>query len=106
MNNSQYANRNQQIELNRSSYQQNTFKIQDNEVYMIKESNIKRANEILKKSIYSKPSQKGINVSQDMQMSNALISNSLKETSELFCLLYGIEESKSYYSNKMNDKFK
>lgn len=114
----------QQLNNNQNSYQNNlvnqkinsinnppinqniTFKLQENEIYSIKDLSLKRAFDIIKKTMTAKPSNHSISVDKQIEFNNAELSNSLKETRELFDELYNIDNSMKYYSDKMESKYK
>ena len=83
-----------------------TFKVHDNEIYIIKENSIKRANEIIKKSAYVKPSSQGIKISPKREKNNKDLAMSFKETRDLWSSVYNINSVNEYFNTKMEDKFK
>ena len=82
------------------------FKVHDNEIYIIKENSIKRANEIIKKSAFVKPSSQGIKINPKEEKNNKELAMSFKETRDLWSSVYNISNVNEYFNTKMEDKFK
>ena len=92
------------------------LKITDNEIYMIKDYNIKRVHDIIKNSVSAKPTYEcevyillhyyQIQVDSDLDNNNKSIIDSMKSTRELFDQIYNIQSTKKSFQNKLECKYK
>lgn len=93
-----------QINLNQINHHR-TFKIQDNEIYMIKEQFIKKSNEIIKKSVFSKPHFKPLSVKESRVKNNNSLIEEINQIHNLFQEIYDINNIKDSLKGKVNQKF-
>lgn len=81
------------------------FRIHDNEVYIIKENNMRRANEIIKKSAFVKPFNTHLKINCNNENNNKDLAASFKETRDLWSTIHNINNVNEYFIDKMDMKF-
>ena len=87
------------------NYYGNKFRVNENEVYMIKDSNLKKINDIIKLTSQTKlPST--IIVDEELEEHNQNLIGSMKLTRELFRQIFDIKEIKQSYYSKLDKKYK
>ena len=76
----------------------------ENEIYMIKDNNKNKINEILK-TIQSAKNIKKIGIDEDVKENNESIINSITTTRDLFRKYFNIKETKKKYDDKLEKKY-
>ncbi len=76
----------------------------ENEIYMIKDNNKNKINEILK-TIHSAKNIKKIGIDEDVKENNESIINSITTTRDLFRKYFNIKETKKKYDDKLEKKY-
>lgn len=83
----------------------NIFRVSDNEIYMIKDSNLKKINDILKYSSQTRPSTEGFSVDKDIERHNKNMVESMKTTSDLFREIFELQSLEDYFKSKIEIKY-
>ena len=86
-------------------YRPNIFRVSDNEIYMIKDSNLKKINDILKYSSQTKPTSEEFCVDKDIERHNRNMVESLKTTSDLFREIFELQSVEDYFKSKIEMKY-
>lgn len=76
----------------------------ENEIYMIKDNNKNKINEILK-TIQSAKNIEKIGIDEDVEKNNESIINSIATTRDLFRKYFNIKETKKKYDDKLEKKY-
>ena len=76
----------------------------ENEIYMIKDNNKNKINEILK-TIHSAKNIEKIGIDEDVEKNNESIINSIATTRDLFRKYFNIKETKKKYDDKLEKKY-
>lgn len=76
----------------------------ENEIYMIKDNNKNKINEILK-TIQSAKNIEKIGIDEDVEKNNESIINSIATTRDLFRKYFNIKETKKKYDDKLEQKY-
>jgi hypothetical protein len=76
----------------------------ENEIYMIKDSNKNKINELFKKVQLTNSNEK-IGLDEDIEKNNKSIISSIKSTRELFRNFFNINETKKKYDDKLEQKY-
>ena len=76
----------------------------ENEIYMIKDNNKNKINEILK-TIHSAKNIEKIGIDEDVKKNNESIINSIATTRDLFRKYFNIKETKKKYDDKLEKKY-
>ena len=76
----------------------------ENEIYMIKDNNKNKINEILK-TIQSAKNIEKIGIDEDVEKNNESIINSITTTRDLFRKYFNIKETKKKYDDKLEKKY-
>lgn len=87
-------------------YRPNIFKVSDNEIYMIKDSNLKKINEILRINSQSKPFSEGIHIEPDVDKHNKNLLASMKLTTDLYRQIFDIKEVEDNFQGLFENKYK
>lgn len=87
-------------------YRPNVFKVSDNEIYMIKDSNLKKINDILKVNSQSKPLSEGIHIEPDVDKHNKNLLTSMKLTTDLYRQFFDIKEVEENFQGLFENKYK
>lgn len=83
-----------------------SFKMSDGEIYMIRETNIKRIHDILKNSYTAKPNEEcNIILDEDLETNNKNLVDSMANTRSLFDKVYGVKKTKKDLKNKLEQKY-
>ena len=80
------------------------FKVNEHEVYMIKDSNFKRVYELIREETESKL-KKVIRVDEDIVAENENLVSSLKTTREMFKEVFDIKRTKNKIKEQLSDKY-
>ena len=91
-----------------------SFRVSDNELYMIRENNIKRIHDILKNSFTAKPNEEcsviyilqKLILDEDLETNNKNLIDSMSKTRSLFDEVYGVSETKKKLKEKLETKYK
>ena len=86
-------------------YRPNIFRVSGNEIYMIKDSNLKKINDILKYSSQTKPTSEEFCVDKDIERHNRNMVESLKTTSDLFREIFELQSVEDYFKRKIEKKY-
>ena len=89
---------------NMNIYQNNLFKDFDNEIYTIKDSNLKRISDIIREVQNKKDIEKPY-LSIDKKEHGQKISESMKKINELYFNIFDIKELKKKYENQKEKKY-
>ena len=90
------------------------FKVSDNEIYMIKESSIKRIHDVMKNSYIAKPnpdcnvrlfSNFQLVLNKDSYNDNENLVDSMRSTIQNFECVFEIDNIKNYYDEKLEEKY-
>ena len=76
----------------------------ENEIYMIKDNNKNKINEILK-TIHSAKNIEKIGIDEDVKKNNESLINSITTTRDLFRKYFNIKETKKKYDDKLEQKY-
>jgi hypothetical protein len=76
----------------------------ENEIYMIKDNNKNKINEILK-TIHSAKNIEKIGIDEDVKKNNESLINSITTTRDLFRKYFNIKETKKKYDDKLEKKY-
>ena len=95
-------NRNEPLQVS-NYYRQNMIKL-ENEIYMIKNSNRNKINEIIKNVQLSNNIEK-IGIDEDTEKNNKSLISSIELTRDLFRKYFHIKDIKEKYDNKLEQKY-
>ena len=90
---------------NMSIYQNNIFKDFDNEIYTIKDLNLKKISDIIRE-VQNKRDIEKPHLSIDKKEHNQKLSESMKKINELYYTIFDIKEMKKKYENQKEKKYK
>ena len=87
-----------------SIYQNNIFKDFDNEIYTIKDMNLKKISDIIREVQNKKDIEKPF-LSMDKKEHGQKLSESMKKINELYCNIFDIKDLKKKYENQKEKKY-
>ena len=89
---------------NMSIYQNNIFKDFDNEIYTIKDLNLKKISDIIRE-VQNKRDIEKPHLSIDKKEHNQKLSESMKKINELYYNIFDIKDMKKKYENQKEKKY-